>query len=250
MSIWGKILGGVACLFLGGPLGALVRGTAADEERAPEAAPETVLDAAADKPRPEATRHIAFTIGVIVLGAKMAKADGVVTRPEIAAFREVFQVPPEELPAVAQLFDRAKRDSLGFETYARQIARLMAGHRAVLEDLLDGLFHIARADGTLHEAELAWLGAVAAIFGFDDAEFARIAAANGAADPDDPYIVLGLDRGAGAGAIKAAHRRLVREHHPDALVARGLPPEFLALATEKMAAINAAYDRIRRERAL
>jgi DnaJ like chaperone protein len=246
MSIWGKILGGAAGAATGGALGALVSGGPDDALVSGAADPADAVHPA----RPDGVHRIAFTIGVIILGAKMAKADGVVTRPEIAAFREVFQVPPHDLPAVARLFDRARRDSLGFETYARQIARLMEGHAAVLEDLLDGLFHIARADGTVHRAELDYLRAVAEIFGIDDAEFERIRAANGAADPDDPYIILGLDRGADADAVKSAHRRLVRLHHPDALVAQGLPPEFLDLATEKMAVINAAYDRIRSERGL
>lgn len=245
MSIWGKILGGTAGLLLGGPLGALAgaaAGHAADlylSDREP--------DESAD---PKAlTQQIAFTIGTIVLSAKMAKADGVVTRHEVTAFRQVFTIPPDEMKNVAWLFDRAKRDSAGFEPYAGQVARLLKDHPAVLEDLVDGLFHIARADGEIHEAEIEYLRQVSAIFGFDDREFARIRAANGAAGRDDPYAVLGLSPDASDEEAKAAHRRLVRELHPDRLVAEGLPREFVEIAEDKLAAINAAYDRIKRQRA-
>ena len=134
MSVWGKILGGAAGFALGGPIGALLGGLAGH---------------AVDKMRAGAeggdgTKQIAFTIGVVVLGAKMAKADGVVTPDEIVAFRQVFRVPPEEMKNVGRVFDRARQDAEGFEPYARQIAGLFKGNPAVLEDLLDGLFHIAK----------------------------------------------------------------------------------------------------------
>jgi len=242
MSIWGKILGGAAGLLVGGPLGALAgaaAGHAADlywgDRDDADADPEVLK------------QRMAFTIGSVVLGAKMAKADGVVTRHEVTAFKQVFSIPPEEMKNVAWLFDRAKRDAAGFEPYAAQIAKLLRKHPAVLEDLLDALFHIARSDGKIHEGEIAFLRAVAGVFGFDDAAFRRIRAANGAAERDDPYAVLGLTAEATAEETKAAHRRLVRELHPDRLVAEGVPPELVAVAEDKLAAINAAYDRIRRE---
>ncbi|WP_207476849.1 TerB family tellurite resistance protein [Arenibaculum pallidiluteum] len=242
MSIWGKILGGAAGLLVGGPLGALVGAAAGhaadlywgDREEGPQD-PEILK------------QRVAFTIGSVVLGAKMAKADGVVTRHEVTAFKQVFSIPPEEMSNVAWLFDRAKKDATGFEPYARQIASLLRDHPAVLEDLLDALFHIAHADGEIHEAEISYLRSVAEVFGFGEAEFRRIRAANGAADTDDPHAVLGLEPTATAEETKAAHRRLVRELHPDRLVAEGLPPEFVAIAQDKLAAINAAYDRIKRD---
>jgi len=250
MSIWGKVLGGAAGFAVGGPIGALlgaVAGHAVDSLRP--------ADAPADGGRDE-TREIAFTVGVIVLSAKMAKADGTVTRDEIAAFREVFHVPPEELGNVGWLFDRAKRDSRGFEPYARQVADLLRHRRPVLEKLLDGLFHIARADGGVHEAEIAYLREVARIFGFEGAEFERIRASNGAGPGSagdggepDPYGVLGVERTAPLEEIRAAHRRLVRENHPDLLVGQGMPPEFVEIADERLARVNAAWDAIRRERA-
>lgn len=254
MSIWGKIFGGAAGFALGGPLGALigaVAGHAVDSFQTEGAANGTIPGPTQDaRPTEDATQKIAFTIGVIALGAKMAKADGAVTHDEIAAFREVFHVPSDEIRNVGRVFDLARRDSGGFEPYARQIARLFDGRDAVLEDLLDGLFHIAKADGALHPAEIEYLREVAYIFGFTADDFDRIKAVHGANDGDDPYGVLGISREASDASLKAAYRKLIREHHPDRLIAQGLPTEFIAIANDKMATINAAYDRIRKERGL
>lgn len=241
MSIWGLILGGAAGFALGGPLGALI-GAAAGH------AVDRVVSEP-DEEAADATQRIAFTIGVIVLGAKMAKIDGWVTRDEINAFKEVFRVPPEEMRNVGRLFDLARRDAQGFEPYARQLARLLHDRRPVLEELLDGLFHIAQADGALNAAELRFLGDVAAIFGFSAAEFDRIKESHGARDTCDPYAVLGLSRTASDAEVKTAYRRLAHEYHPDRLIAQGVPREFIDVANAKMAAINAAYERIRKQRA-
>jgi DnaJ like chaperone protein len=250
MSIWGKIIGGVAGFALGGPLGALlgaIAGHAADrriEQTEPAAEDQQSLD---DR---SGTRQIAFTMAVIVLGAKMAKADGVVSRAEVAAFKEVFQVPPHELKNVARLFDQARQDPAGFEPYAKQIARMFRKDHPVLEELLDGLFHIAKADGVVHEAEMTFLKRVAGIFGLDEADFARLREGHLGPDKADPYTILGTTRMASNEEIKAAWRKLVRDTHPDKLMAQGLPREFIELANEKLATINAAYDKISKERGI
>ncbi len=243
MSVWGKILGGAAGFALGGPLGALigaVAGHAVDKLRTPGR--EGV--AGGEGVAADATKGIAFTIAVIVLGAKMAKADGQVTSDEVAAFKEVFHVPPEELDNVGRLFNQARKDARGFEPYANQIGRMFRDNPAVLEELLEGLFHIARADGKLHEGELAFLEQVAEIFGFNAVDWDRIRAGNMGADKGDPFEILGMGRNASNDEIKAAYRRLVRENHPDRLIAQGMPAEFVQLANEKLATINVAYDRI------
>ena len=244
MIIWGKILGGAAGFAIGGPIGALLgamAGHAVDSMQASD-------DPQADAPR-DATREIAFTVGVIVLAAKMAKADGTVTGHEVDAFREIVDVPEDEMRNVIRLFDIAKRDSSGFEPYARQIAKLLNNRPAVLEKLLDGLFHIAQSDGSLHDAEVTYLRAVAGIFGFDEAVFERIRRSNGAAG-DDPYATLGVLRGDDDATLKAAYRQRVRENHPDTLIAQGMPPEFVAIATAQTARINAAWAQIRRDRGI
>jgi len=244
MSIWGKLLGSAAGFALGGPIGALLGGVAGHAVDLYRAEPTEAEGAAGA----DATQQIAFTIGVIALGAKMAKADGVVTKHEVTAFKQVFHIPPDEMKNVGRVFDLARRDAHGFEIYAQQIAKLLADRPAVLEDLLDGLFHIARADGEVHEAEVTYLRAIAGIFGFSERDFERIRASNGCAANDDPYAVLGLNAGASDEEVKATHRRLVIEHHPDQLIAQGLPQEFIDIANDKLAAINAAHDRIRKER--
>jgi DnaJ like chaperone protein len=250
MSIWGKIIGGAAGFALGGPLGALIGALAGHAIDRMSDVGGLDRGGAAGGAAPDGTRQVAFTIAVIALGAKMAKADGVVTRDEVAAFKQVFRVPPEEARNVARVFDLAKRDARGFEAYAQQIARLFRDNPAVLEELLDCLFLIARADGHYHEAEKAYLRRVAQIFGFDDAAFRRIEAENFGPDKADPYTILGVAHGAAPEAIKAAYRKLIRENHPDKLIAEGLPEEFVGAANDRMAAINDAYDRVCKERGL
>jgi len=250
MSIWGKIIGGVAGFALGGPLGALlgaIAGHAADM-RIDQAEPSVQNDVSLDDR--SATRQIAFTIAVVVLGAKMAKADGVVSRAEVAAFKEVFQVPQHELKNVARLFDQAKADPAGFEPYAKQIARMFRRDHPVLEELLDGLFHIAKADGGVHEAEIAFLKSVSDLFGLEEGDFARIREGHLGPNKADPYTILGTNRMASNEQIKAAWRKLVRDTHPDKLMAQGLPHEFVELANEKLATINAAYDKVAKERGI
>lgn len=242
MSIWGKVIGGVAGFALGGPLGALLgaaAGHAVDRIRG---------GGVIVGPQSMAARQAAFAVAVIVLSAKMAKADGQVTRDEIDAFKRMFRVPPGEMARVGKLFDQARQDTAGFEIYARQVGAMFRDHPAVLEELLNGLFHIARADGVLHPAELDYLQKVAAAFGLDQQTFERVRAGNVGPEDTDPYAVLGVERSMADDEIKAVYRKLIRENHPDALTAQGMPDEFVEQANEKMATINAAYDRIRKER--
>lgn len=241
MSFVARVIASARELSFGGPLGALLERAAHHiGHRHPRDG-----EGADGDPR----RRVAFTIAVIALGAKMARADGDVTRDEVAAFRDVFQIPLGEEEHVRLVFDLARKSTHGFESYARQVGRLFAADRAVLEDLLGGLFHIALADGRLCAAEDAYLSEVARHFGFTPAEYARIRAHYaGPAETgaEDAHAVLGVERGASLGAIRLAYHRLVRESHPDLVIAQGLPPECIALATARVARINAAYDRLAR----
>ncbi|RVU33828.1 molecular chaperone DjiA [Hwanghaeella grinnelliae] len=242
MSIWGKILGGAAGFAIGGPLGALigaVGGHFVDR-----------LKSDSEGGR-ENQKSVTFTIAVIVLGAKMAKADGHVTPDEVSAFKEVFRVPPDEMKNVSRIFNQARRDSAGYEMYARQVAGMFKDDPAVLEELLWCLAYIAKADGHIHPGELQFLRGVSDIFGFDQATVERVTAiAMSDSETDDPYVIMGVPRSASDDEIKAAHRKLVIEHHPDKLIAQGLPEEFVEIANQKLAAINAAFDKIKRERGL
>lgn len=188
-------------------------------------------------------KSLGFTIGMIALGAKMARADGVVTRDEVAAFKQVFQVPDKDTPAVERVFNLAKEDVAGFDSYARQVAKLFSKKAAILENVLDGLFHIAKADGAVHEDEIEYLKQVADIFGFDAQDFARISARHVRYD-DNPYEVLGLERTSSMSEIRTRYRKLVRDLHPDKQIAAGVPAEMVKLATERMARINSAYTQL------
>lgn len=197
---------------------------------------------------PEKT--VAFAIAVVALGAKIAKADGRVTRDEVAAFKEVFFIPPGEEQHAARVFDLAREDVAGFQSYARRIRRMFADedNRATLEDILDGLFHIAGADGAYDPAELAFLEEVARIFDIDKRCFARLRSRHDPSLGGDPYSLLGVSRETPTEEIKRAWRRLVRETHPDRMMARGVPEEATRLATERLRVINVAYERILAER--
>jgi DnaJ like chaperone protein len=193
--------------------------------------------------------EIVFTTGLIALSAKMAKADGVVTNDEIAAFRQVVSVPEAEVANVTRLFDLAKQTSAGYEAYAAQVADHFRGKPELLEDVLDGLFHIAKADRAIHENERRYLAEVARIFGFSARDYARIEARH-VRVPTDPYVILGADRAWSDEELKIFHRKLVSENHPDRQIALGLPAEAVGIATQRLAAINEAWDAVRRERGL
>ena len=196
---------------------------------------------------PETRRKVAFSIAMIALSAKMAKADGVVTVDEVAAFERIFEVPPGERRNVARIYDLAKGDVAGFEAYAMQLAALCdatAPGCALLEDILDGLFHIAKADGVLHGAEVDFLARVAEIFSLGGDRFDAILARHAVTGEGDPYAVLGLPHGASVAEARRRWRELVSEHHPDRALARGLPEEFVAIANSRLAAFNEAYERI------
>jgi DnaJ like chaperone protein len=226
MSLWSRITDALAALAKGEGLSAVF-----DLLRAP----------------PE--RSVAFTIAVIALGAKMAKADGAVTRNEVAAFREVFAIPPGEEDAAARVFNLARQDVAGFDTYARKIASMFAPGDPVLVDLLEGLFHIAVADGDFDPKEEAFLHQVALIFGLEGRCFRTLRARFVPDAPQDPYDVLGVSPDMPMPAIRAVWAGAVRETHPDRLIARGLPPEAVQLAENRLRAINLAWEAINRDRA-
>jgi DnaJ like chaperone protein len=202
---------------------------------------------------PALRRKVAFSVAMIALSAKMAKADGVVTQDEIRAFTQVFAVPPAEARNVARLYDLAKSDVAGFEAYAQRMAALCETDAVegenVLEDVLDGLFHIAKADGLLHELEGSFLNRVAEIFGIAEDRYAILLSRHVEGGRADPYRVLGIASDRPFEDIKRQYRKLVAANHPDRLIARGLPEEFIAIATRRLAAINAAFETIERSTA-
>jgi DnaJ like chaperone protein len=256
MGVWGKILGGVSGFLTGGPLGAVVGaalGHAADQG----AIPGRIGPGAADLAAFLGNRETLFAISVIVLSAKLAKADGPVKREEIAAFKQMFRIPPENLREVGQMFDKAREDADGWEPFAERLGEAFADNRAMLEDVLAALFYIARADGPITVGELPVLQGIHLRFGLDALAWDR---AKGGGQQgsrvaeqkqtDDAYAVLGLTANASDAEVREAWRRLMRENHPDALASRGVPADFVERATRKVAGINAAWDRIKRQRGL
>ena len=221
MSIWSRISEAIAALTSGEGLSAVF-----DRLRSP----------------PE--RSVAFTIAVIALGAKMAKADGKVTRDEVTAFREVFQIAEEDSAGAARVFDLARQDVAGFEEYARRIAHMFRDEPAMLADLMEGLFHIAMADGLYHPMEDAFLVRVAELFAMPEEEFATLRARFVPDTSPLPHVVLGVAADATLEQARAAWRELVRANHPDALIARGLPREAVAMAEKRMIDINRAWETI------
>jgi DnaJ like chaperone protein len=202
-----------------------------------------------NRPDGEPLKDIGFTIAVIALSAKMAKADGVVSPLELKAFADVFRYSPEEARNVERVFDMAKQDTAGYEAYADQIAGLLKDDRKLLQHVLEGLMHVGTADGVLHPQEDEFLKSVATRFGFSDSEY-RFFRARFVVDNANPYDALRLTPEASDAEVKAQYRKLVRDNHPDRLMANGVPAEFIELATRKLAAINDAYDIIARERGL
>ena len=202
------------------------------------------LGAVFERLRTPPERSVAFTIAVIALSAKMAKADGLVTRAEVTAFREVFSIPPEEEPNAARVFNLARQDVAGFEDYARRIAAMFERDKSTLCDLLEGLFHIAMADGTYHPAEDAFLTRVAELFGMSETRFRAIRARFVPDAVPDPYTVLGVSPDMPLKEIRAEWRKLVRDSHPDRMIARGVPEEAVKMSERKMIAINRAWEEI------
>lgn len=230
MSLWTRIADALSALAQGEPLSAVF-----DRLRGPAAAPD---------------RSVGFTIAVIALGAKMAKADGQVTRAEVATFRRIFTIDESEEANAARVFNLARQDVAGYDAYARKIAAMFTGDaRETLRDLLEGLFHIAMADGAWHPREEEFLHDVARIFGFDDRCFSAIRARFVHGAPRDPYDVLGVPPDAPLPAVRAAYKALVRESHPDRMIARGVPPEAVKLAERRLIDITAAWEDISTRRA-
>lgn len=207
------------------------------------------LSAVFERLRTPPERSVGFTIAVIALGAKLAKADGQVTRSEVAAFRRVFTIPPEEEGNAARVFNLARQDVAGFQHYAAKIAAMFTPGDKVLVDLLEGLFEVAHADGSFHPKEEAFLRDVAQIFGVDDTCFNCLRARVVGDVSPDPYAVLAVAPDAPLAEIKRAYRAAVRDSHPDQMVARGVPQEAVQLAEHRMRALNQAWEDIQAARA-
>tara|TARA_Y100000590_G_scaffold254060_1_gene285362 strand:+ start:2581 stop:3309 length:729 start_codon:yes stop_codon:yes gene_type:complete len=241
MSIWGKILGGTAGFAIGGPLGAILgvmAGNIYDKSKRKSFNFHSISNQ---------QKQSIFALSVIILSAKLAKADGVVTKDEISAFKEKFRISEKDMSQVGKIFNEAKKTSYGFENIAKQVSDLFYDNSLILEELLSNLFYIAEADGVISKEELSYLKSVSDIFKFSNKTFERIYETHLSKD-SDPYKVLGVNRNDSDEKIRNSWIKLTKEHHPDNLIAKGMPPEFIEQATKEMSSINSAYDKIQKMR--
>ena len=256
MPLWKRLAGAVAGLGPdvthadaqltgGGPIGALLSGLTVLGRESPN---DGILDCEEYGALFTPQHQLAFMVGVIALSAKMAKADGMVTRDEVAAFKQVFKVPPGEMGNVSRIFNAAKQDVVGYESYAEQLASLFGENRRLLEDVLEGLFHIALANGELDPGEEQFLAHVAKLFGFSDAEFCAIKARHASSGEHDPYEVLGVAPEIEDDALHDHYRKLIADYQFDKMIARGVPPEFAASAARKISVISSAYAAVLKQR--
>ncbi len=280
MAIWGKLFGGVTGAFMGGPIGAVIgaalghaadRGSLLDPPQGqwgswggtgflgsdPRTKPvpdpnNAALRLAAKMAAVTGKRDQLFALVVVVLSAKLAKCDAPVNRQEIDAFKRNFGIPPQSAREVGRLFDQARTRTDDYLPFADELGRAFSDQPAMLENALSALFAIARADGAPNRQELEFLGRVHRAFGLGPGAWDR--AENGGARPSadepDAYATLGIPRRASDEEVRATWRRLMREIHPDSLASRGASPQDIAGASEKVARINAAWDRIKRDRGL
>lgn len=207
------------------------------------------LSAVFDHLRQRPERSVAFTIAVIALGAKLAKADGLVKRGEVAAFRRVFTIPPEEEANAARVFNLARQDVAGYDNYARKIAAMFPPRDPVLMDLMEGLFEVAMADGVFHPAEESFLHHVAQIFGLTERCFRCLRARFVGDVTPDPHDVLEVSPDMPLDQIRRVYRQAVRDTHPDRMAARGVPPEAIRLAEHRLRDLNRAWEEIQTSRA-
>lgn len=262
MGYWGKIIGGTAGFFVGGPYGAVIGaalGHAADTGSV-EHFRRPFVQSSPFSPAKFTSmfgrRDDVFAISVTVLAARLSKCDGPVNRREIDAFKRHFRIPPQSSRQIAHLYDQSRDSTEPFEPYAAQLAESFSDNRAVREQVLLALFSIARADAPLNPREQDFLFRVFRQLRLEQVAWERALGERAQAPPvtesdrNDAYRELGISSSASGAEIRAAWKKLVRENHPDSLASRGVPEDFIARATDKVARINAAWDRIKRERGL
>ena len=247
MSIWGKLIGGAAGMALGGPIGAILgiaAGHGVDRVRKFDA-DESNKNFSNDQ------KEQIFATSVIAISAKLAKADGKISKSEILAFKKIFEFPAEDEKAISNIFNSAKENIDDYKGIAEQVYKVFKSDRGLLFELLNSLFSIAYADGELHPKEKVMLSEIAKIFQISDNEFeslknifeAKISQDNTSINRS--YKILGLSENASLEQVSNQYRKLIKEYHPDKLQGMGLPKEFIELANQKLSAINKAYTEIK-----
>jgi len=239
MSIWGKIIGGTTGFALGGPLGAIIGmmiGGSFDRSARKFSSSNQIS---------QQQKKNVFALCIIVLSAKISKADGQVTKEEIYTFKEKFNIQAEEMSEVSKIFNEAKKSSFGFKNIADQVGNLFSDNKVLLEQLLNNLFYIAEADGLTSINEVEVLRSISQSFHFNETDFQRIFHSRLNNKESDPYKILGVTREDSDNNIRKKWIELSKEHHPDYLIAKGMPKEFIKEANKELSSINLAYDKIK-----
>ena len=240
MSIWGNLVGGFIGFSFAGPIGALIGSIIGGKISSARRAGFQQSFAQSQQ---------IFAISLVILTAKLAKADGQVSKEELIAIKEKLKVPDHEIDQVGKIFNKAKEDSLGYEPYAKQIAQIYQNNPAVLDEVINILFYIAEADGKVSNSELAMIKNIAQIFNLTDIQFEGIKESRKGSDKLNPYIVLGCTSNDDFATIRKKYLQLSKEHHPDALISKGVPKEVIEESKKKMRAINSAFDKIEKMQA-
>jgi len=242
MSIWGKIIGGTAGFALGGPIGAIL-GVMVGGSFDRSAKRFTNTNQISNQ-----QKQNIFALSIIILSAKIAKADGHVTKDEIYAFKEKFKIAENEMQEVGKIFNEAKKSKDGYEQIANQVGSLFSDNKLLLEELLNNLFYIAESDGYTSKKEVEILKSISTSLGLSENDFQRIFHVRLNIKDSDPYKILSVNRDDEDSTIRKRWIQLSKEHHPDNLIARGLPKEFIDQANDELSSINLAYDKIKEQR--
>ena len=235
MSIWGNLVGGFIGFSFAGPIGALIGSIIGGKISSARRGGFQQSFAQSQQ---------IFAISLVILTAKLAKADGHVSKEELIAIKQKLKVPDNEIDQVGKIFNKATEDSLGYEPYAKQIAQIYQNKPAVLDEVINILFYIAEADGKVSNSELAMIKNIAQIFNLTDIQFEGIKESRKGSDKLNPYIVLGCTADDDFPTIRKKYLQLSKEHHPDALISKGVPKEVIDESKKKMRAINSAFDKI------
>ena len=237
MSIWGNLIGGYLGFSIAGPIGALIGSIIGGK-----------ISRARQARFQQGSRQYQqiFAVSLVILTAKLAKADGHVSKEELIAIKEKLKVPDHEIDQVGKIFNKAKEDSLGYEPYAKQIGQIYKNNPAVLDEVINILFYIAEADGKISNSELSMIRNIASIFGLSDTQFEGIKESRKGSDKLNPYIVLGCSSKDNFATIRKRYIQLSKQHHPDALVMKGVPKEVIEESKKKMRAINSAFEKIKK----
>ena len=239
MSIWGSLIGGMVGFSLGGPFGMLLGSLIGGKISRARSGAAGNFGAFA---RPQQI----FALSLIVLSAKLSKADGQVSKEELVAIKDKLKIPENEIVQVGKIFNKAKEESAGYEPYAQQIAQIYKGKINVLEEVINILFYISEADGNVSESELKMIEHIAQIFGLTEIQFNSIKESRKSSDKLNPYVVLESKPDDAIEIIRKRYLKLSKEHHPDLLMSKGVPQEVIDESKAKMRAINSAWDQVQK----